>query len=255
MTEKNTIIEVTNLCKSFEDRKVLHNLNIKVKEAESLVIIGRSGVGKSVMLKCLLKILNPDSGVIRINGKDVYNLNRDGEKQVYSKIGMLFQGAALFDSMTVWENVAFSLIHNEKMNEKHAYDLAVSKLKDVGLASYVAKKYPSELSGGMKKRVGLARAIANDPDIIFFDEPTTGLDPIMSDVINDLIRKSVRHLGATAVSITHDLASAKKIADRIAMLHDGAIIWEGKVSEIETTENEYVRQFVSGSAKGPIDVF
>jgi phospholipid/cholesterol/gamma-HCH transport system ATP-binding protein len=249
---QNKIIDIENVSKTFGNNKVLSNTTLQIFEGESLVIVGRSGVGKSVLLKCLLKLIIPDSGVIRIFGKDIHNLNDAGDKNIYNKIGMLFQGGALFDSLTVWENISFSLINNKKMKLNEAKEIAVKKLNEVGLKTEVAEKYPAELSGGMKKRVALARAVAVNPEIIFFDEPTTGLDPIMSDVINNLIKKNVKELGATAVTITHDISSVRKIADRVAMLHEGKIIWQGSVKEMDKTSNEFVNQFINGHSDGPI---
>ena len=235
--KKEIQISMKNVHKSFGSHHVLNGVNLDVYKGESVVIIGGSGTGKSVSLKCLLGLLKPDDGVIKMNTQN---------------IGMLFQGAALFDSLSVWENVAFALLQNRLMNRTEARKLAIEKLAQVGLKKDVADVYPADLSGGMKKRVGLARAIATNPDVIFFDEPTTGLDPIMSDVINNLIVDTVKKLGATALTITHDMASARKIADRIAMLYQGKIIWVGTVKELDKTDNAYVRQFVAGSAKGPM---
>ena len=247
-------IELIGVKKAFGHKKVLDGVDVHVKRGQSLVIIGGSGTGKSVTLKCILGLLTPDKGVIRVDGVDVTKLNRHHKDELMHKFGMLFQGGALFDSMKVWENVAFALIKSLKMNKKEAKKIALQKLASVGLGESVGELYTSELSGGMQKRVALARAIATNPEIIFFDEPTTGLDPIMSDVINDLIVKCVRELGATAVSITHDLASARKIADVIAMLHEGKIIWSGPVSEIDNSGNPYVEQFINGRADGPIQM-
>ena len=230
-------IELKNIHKAFGKKVILNGLDLTVHRGESVVIIGGSGTGKSVTLKCILGLLKPDKGEIKFNGQ---------------QIGMLFQGAALFDSLSVWENVAFAVLQQKGMTRERAKKIAIEKLAEVGLKPEVADVYPADLSGGMKKRVGLARAIATKPDTLFFDEPTTGLDPIMSDVINDLIVNSVKKLGATALTITHDMTSAKKIADRIAMLYDGKIIWIGTVKELEKTDNPYVRQFVAGSSKGPI---
>lgn len=247
-------IEIRNLHKAFGKKVVLDGIDVDVKKGESLVVIGGSGTGKSVLIKCIQGILTPDSGSIKIDGQDVTQLPRKEAEQSYAKMGMLFQGAALFDSLSVWENVAFGLIENQKMPRKQAKNEAVRVLRQVGLAPDVADLSPSELSGGMQKRVGLARAIATRPEIIFFDEPTTGLDPIMSDVINDLIIESVKGLGATALTITHDMASARKIADKIAMLYKGKIIWQGTVKEMDKTDNPYVRQFINGCSQGPIKV-
>ncbi|MBR1605761.1 MAG: ATP-binding cassette domain-containing protein [Alphaproteobacteria bacterium] len=251
---KENKIEIRNLYKAFGKKVVLDGVDVDVKKGESLVVIGGSGTGKSVLIKCIQGILTPDSGSIKIDGVDITQLDRDEAEKSYSKMGMLFQGAALFDSLSVWENVAFGLIENQKMPRKEAKAEAIRVLRQVGLAAEVADLSPSELSGGMQKRVGLARAIATRPEIIFFDEPTTGLDPIMSDVINDLIIESVKGLGATALTITHDMASARKIADKIAMLYKGKIIWQGTVKEMDKTDNPYVKQFIKGSSQGPISV-
>jgi phospholipid/cholesterol/gamma-HCH transport system ATP-binding protein len=245
-------IEVRNLFKSFGPKKVLRGIDLDLVEGESLVVIGGSGTGKSVLLKCILGLLRPDSGSIRIDGEEVTRLGSADRERVLRKFGMLFQGAALFDSLPVWENVAFGLIQGRGMARDGARQTALAKLAAVGLGPEVGELRPSELSGGMQKRVALARAIAAEPEIIFFDEPTTGLDPIMSDVINNLIVQCVRDLGATALSITHDMASARKIADRIAMIHQGRIIWTGPTSTIDNSGNPYVDQFIHGRAEGPI---
>lgn len=243
-------IEIRNLYKAFGKKKVLNGVDLDVKKGESLVVIGGSGTGKSVLIKCIQGLLYPDSGSIKIDGEETV----ETRKNIHEKMGMLFQGAALFDSLSVWENVAFVLLENGKMSRQKAKDEAIRVLRQVGLAPDVADLSPAELSGGMQKRVGLARAIINKPEIIFFDEPTTGLDPIMADVINDLIIESARGLGATTLTITHDMSSARKIADRIAMLYQGKIIWIGTVEEMEKSDNPYLRQFVSGSAQGPIQM-
>ncbi len=247
-------IKMTGVYKAFGKKNVLQGLDLEIKKGESLVIIGGSGTGKSVTLKCILGLLYPDKGTIEIDGENILKMSTREREKVNAQIGMLFQGAALFDSMSVWENVAFGLMQGKKMGKKKAKEIAIEKLAQVGLTPEVGDMYPADLSGGMKKRVGLARAIASNPEIIFFDEPTTGLDPIMSDVINELIVSCVKNLGATALTITHDMASARKIADRIAMLYEGKIIWVGTVKEIEKTTNPYVKQFISGSAKGPISM-
>ncbi|MBP3346931.1 MAG: ATP-binding cassette domain-containing protein [Alphaproteobacteria bacterium] len=250
----DTKIKITNLKKAFGRKVVLDGVDLDIRKGESLVVIGGSGTGKSVLIKCIQGILVPDAGSIKIDGNEVVGVTEEQKEAMHSKMGMLFQGGALFDSLSVWENVAFGLIENQKMPKKEAKLAAVNVLRQVGLAPDVADLSPSELSGGMQKRVGLARAIATKPEIIFFDEPTTGLDPIMSDVINDLIIESVKGLGATALTITHDMASARKIADRIAMLYKGKIIWQGTVKEMDKTDNPYVCQFIHGSSKGPIKV-
>ncbi len=249
-----TKIKITNLKKAFGRKVVLDGVDLEVKKGESLVVIGGSGTGKSVLIKCIQGILVPETGSIKIDNNEIVGVNEKQKEEMHAKMGMLFQGGALFDSLSVWENVAFGLIENQKMPKKEAKLAAINVLRQVGLAPDVADLSPSELSGGMQKRVGLARAIATKPEIIFFDEPTTGLDPIMSDVINDLIIESVKGLGATALTITHDMASARKIADRIAMLYKGKIIWQGTVKEMDKTDNPYVCQFIHGSSKGPIKV-
>jgi phospholipid/cholesterol/gamma-HCH transport system ATP-binding protein len=233
---------------------VLRGLSISVSKGRSLVVIGGSGTGKSVMLKCILGIIRPDSGEINIGGESVVGLRGTERDQLLLRFGMLFQGSALFDSLNVWENVAFGLTHGRGVARAAAKDVAIDKLAQVGLTSDVGALYPAELSGGMQKRVALARAIAADPEIIFFDEPTTGLDPIMADVINNLIVDCVKRLGATTISITHDMASARKIADDIAMIHKGAIIWQGEANQVNRSGNAYVDQFIHGRAEGPIQM-
>ena len=247
-------IELTDVRKSFGPKHVLNGVNLAVDKGHSLVVIGGSGTGKSVMLKCILGLLRPDSGTITIGGENIVGLRGSDRDRLMTRFGMLFQGAALFDSLPVWENVAFGLIQGQKMARSKARDIAISKLAQVGLGPEVGDLHPAELSGGMQKRVGLARAIAADPEIIFFDEPTTGLDPIMADVINDLIVSCVKQLGATTISITHDMASARKIADDIAMIFKGEIIWQGAASTIDSSGNDFVDQFIHGRAEGPIQM-
>lgn len=248
----NIKIALNDVHKAFDSKVVLNGLTTSVESGKSLVIIGGSGTGKSVMLKCILGLLKPDSGSIKVDGGEITKLSTTARKKVLSKFGMLFQGGALFDSIPVWENVAFGLIQGKGMNKIDAKEVAMEKLRRVGLSPDVGLLSPSELSGGMQKRVGLARAIATEPEIIFFDEPTTGLDPIMADKINDLIVECVKDLGATTLSITHDMASARKIADEIAMLYKGKIIWQGNKIDIDQSGNEYVDQFIHGRAQGPI---
>ncbi len=245
-------IAVRGLKKSFGSKVVLDGLDLDVGVGESVVVIGGSGTGKSVMVKCIIGLMEPDAGSIKIDGQEVTGLKRSERERIMRKFGMLFQGAALFDSLRVWQNVAFGLIQGHGIGKEEAKAIAIKTLGAVGLGPEVAELWPAELSGGMQKRVGLARAIAAKPEIIVFDEPTTGLDPIMGDVINDLIIKCVRDLGATAVSITHDMASAHKIADRIAMIYKGRIIWQGPAGTIDKSGNEYVEQFIHGRAEGPI---
>jgi phospholipid/cholesterol/gamma-HCH transport system ATP-binding protein len=247
-------IAVTGLEKSFGPKRVLDGLDIACGAGESLVIIGGSGTGKSVLIKCIIGLMRADAGSIRIDGVETARLGRAARASLMRRFGMLFQGSALFDSLSVWENVAFGLIQGRGMERQQAREIALAKLASVGLGPEVAELSPAELSGGMQKRVALARAIAAEPEILFFDEPTTGLDPIMADVINRLIVDSVRGLGATTISITHDMVSARKIADRIAMLHKGRIIWQGPAAEIDRTDNPYVNQFVHGRAEGPIQM-
>lgn len=250
MAEAHIILDGVH--KSFGAKHVLNGVTLAVPKAHSLVVIGGSGTGKSVMLKCILGILRPDSGSIRVAGEEVVGLRGKARDSYLARFGMLFQGAALFDSLSVWENVAFGLIQGRHMARAQARDIAMDKLRQVGLGPEVGALFPAELSGGMQKRVGLARAIASDPEIIFFDEPTTGLDPIMADVINNLIVDCVKRLGATTISITHDMASARKIADDIAMIHKGQIIWQGPANTIDSSGNAFVDQFIHGRAEGPI---
>ncbi len=245
-------IQLIGVKKRFGPKVVLDGVDLSIAPRTSLVIIGGSGTGKSVCIKSILGILEPDEGQVLIDGVDVTRLRGAARDPLMKKFGMLFQGGALFDSLPVWENVAFGLIQGRGMDRARARDIAIAKLAKVGLGEDVAFLSPSELSGGMQKRVGLARAIAADPEIIFFDEPTTGLDPIMADVINNLIASTVKDVGATALSITHDMASARKISDHIAMLYGGRIIWTGPTDQIDHSGNEYVDQFIHGRAEGPI---
>jgi phospholipid/cholesterol/gamma-HCH transport system ATP-binding protein len=245
-------IKLTGVKKGFGEKQVLRGLDLTVNRAESVVIIGGSGTGKSVMLKCILGILRPEAGSIQVDGEETTKLGGRARDKYLAKFGMLFQGSALFDSIPVWQNVAFKLMRVQKVSRKEAKERAMQTLASVGLNADVGELFPAELSGGMQKRVALARAIAARPEIIFFDEPTTGLDPIMADVINELIIKCVHELGATALSITHDMASARKIADRIAMLYEGRIIWQGPKRDIDHSGNPYVDQFIHGRAEGPI---
>jgi len=245
-------IELKGVKKRFGPKVVLDGVDLRIEPGSSLVIIGGSGTGKSVTLKSVLGLIRPDEGTITVDGEDVTHLTGSARDRVMRKFGMLFQGGALFDSLAVWENVAFGLIQGRGMARGKARDIAIEKLAKVGLSEDVAFLSPAELSGGMQKRVGLARAIAADPDIIFFDEPTTGLDPIMADIINELIVSTVKDVGATTLSITHDMASARKISDRIAMLYGGKIIWQGPTDQIDHSGNPYVEQFIHGRAEGPI---
>ncbi len=241
-------ISLRDVKKSFGSKHVLAGIDLDIPAGESMVIIGGSGTGKSVLLKCVLGLMKPDSGDILIDGQSVAKANRD---EFLARFGMLFQGGALFDSLPVWRNVSFRLLG--KMSKADAHELAVEKLRRVGLQPETADLFPAELSGGMQKRVGLARAIAAEPEIIFFDEPTTGLDPIMSGVINELIREIVVEMGATAMTITHDMSSVRAIADKVAMIHDGKVQWTGPASDIETSGDPYMDQFLHGRAEGPIE--
>jgi phospholipid/cholesterol/gamma-HCH transport system ATP-binding protein len=247
-------IEWRNVRKAFGSKQVLDGVNLAVSPGESLVIIGGSGTGKSVTIKTVQGIIKPDSGAVLVDGEDITRLNSTGMKRIQAGFGMLFQGGALFDSLPVWRNVAFGLMQGRGMGAKEAKIIATENLERVGLNAAVGELRPSELSGGMQKRVGLARAIAARPQVIFFDEPTTGLDPIMADVINDLIRAQVTDLGCTAVTITHDMSSVRKIADRVAMLYKGKIIWSGRRDEIDNCNQPHVAQFVAGRADGPIQM-
>lgn len=246
------LLKLEGVEKSFGTKQVLRGVNLDVTRGQSLVVIGGSGSGKSVMLKNALGLMTPDKGSIFFDGEDVTKATGKAREKMRARIGMLFQSGALFDSLTVWENVAFRLINAEGTKRKDAKERAIETLKKVRLGSDVAGLYPAEISGGMQKRVSLARSIISEPDLIFFDEPTTGLDPITADAINDLIVEMVRGLGAAAVSITHDMASARKIADEIAMLFEGRIIWRGPAANVYDSGNPYVDQFVNGRAEGPI---
>jgi phospholipid/cholesterol/gamma-HCH transport system ATP-binding protein len=247
-------IVIENLTKNFNSKEVLKGINLEVNQGESLVILGGSGSGKSVCIKIIATLLQPTSGSIKVDDQEITNLSGEDRDHLMSKFGFLFQNGALFDSLPIWENVAFRLLYLNKLSKKDAREIAITKLKSVGLSEKVADLYPAELSGGMQKRASLARAIAAEPAIIFFDEPTTGLDPIMADVINDLIIDNSKELGATTISITHDMNSARKIADKIAMLYEGKIIWFGNAKDIDHSENPYLEQFINGRAEGPIKI-
>ena len=245
------MIRLNDVHKSFGNNAVLKGVDLKVEKGKSMVIIGGSGTGKSVTLKCVLGLIAPDKGTIMVDGQDAVRAERDA---FLARFGMLFQGGALFDSLSIWQNVAFRLLNGAlKRPPEEARQIAIEKLRRVGLGADVADKFPAELSGGMQKRVGLARAIAAEPEIIFFDEPTTGLDPIMAGVINDLIREIVVEMGATAMTITHDMSSVRAIADGVAMLHDGVIQWSGPIADIDQSGDPYLDQFIHGRADGPIE--
>lgn len=246
-------IDIRDVHKSFGSKHVLAGVSLSIAQGESLAVIGRSGIGKSVLIKSILGIIEPDKGSILVDGRETIGIDEHERRQLLARFGMLFQAAALFDSLSVWENIAFALL-SRGMAVEEARSKAVALLEDVGLHRDVADLYPSELSGGMQKRVGLARAIAGKPEIIFFDEPTTGLDPIMGDVINDLLRRSVDKFGLTTLTITHDMSSVRKIADKVAMLHEGRIVWQGDVTDMERSGNKFVEQFIHGNREGPIKI-
>ena len=244
------MISIKNIKKAFNQVNVLNGINLDVSKGESMVVIGGSGTGKSVLLKVILGLIQPDSGEIFLEGQSLSSIGRE---QFLERFGMLFQGGALFDSLNVWQNISFRLIRgNGRINAKEAREIAEQKLQRVGLKPEISELFPSELSGGMQKRVGLARAIASNPEIIFFDEPTTGLDPIMAGVINELIREIVVEMGVTAITITHDMASARAIGDKIAMIHNGIIQWNGRITDLEKSNDPYLIQFLNGSSNGPI---
>jgi phospholipid/cholesterol/gamma-HCH transport system ATP-binding protein len=245
------MIKFENISKSFGSKLVLQGVNLTVERGSSMVIIGGSGTGKSVLLKTVIGLMTPDSGRIFVDGQDIRKKN---PSNFLKRFGMLFQGGALFDSMPVWQNVAFRLQSGVlKQTNKHAREIAIEKLRRVGLSPDIADQLPAELSGGMQKRVGLARAIAANPEIIFFDEPTTGLDPIMAGIINELIREIVVETGVTAMTITHDMSSVDAIADTVAMLHDGVIQWSGPKKNFRKCGDPFVNQFINGRANGPIE--
>jgi phospholipid/cholesterol/gamma-HCH transport system ATP-binding protein len=245
------MIDLIGVHKTFGSNRVLQGVDLSIAKGTSMVIIGGSGTGKSVLLKCILGLVEHDTGTITLDGQDVRRVERDA---FLARFGMLFQGGALFDSLKVWENVAFRLMRGAgKLPPAQARDIAIEKLRRVGLTPAVADQLPAELSGGMQKRVGLARAIAAEPEIIFFDEPTTGLDPIMAGVINDLIREIVVEMGVTAMTITHDMSSVRAIADNVAMLHAGKIRWTGPIGRMDGADDPYLQQFIHGRADGPIE--
>lgn len=252
MNARPVKIALRGLTKSFGEKHVLRDLDLDLFEGESVAVIGASGTGKSVLLKNIVGILTPDSGSIKIDGEEVAGLTGNARDRVNRKLGMLFQGAALFDSLPLWENVGFGLMSAHGVSRADARVAAIERLRQVGLDADSADRFPADISAGAQKRVGLARAIATEPEILFFDEPTTGIDPIMGDVIDNLIVKCVKELGATALTITHDMESARRIADRVAMIHDGKIAWIGDVDKIDASGNEIVDQFIHGRVEGPM---
>jgi phospholipid/cholesterol/gamma-HCH transport system ATP-binding protein len=245
-------IRIRGLRKAFGDKMVLDGIDLDVMQGTSMVVIGGSGSGKSVLLKCILGLIAADSGTIEIDGQNLAALDRRAREAKRAEIGMLFQNGALFDSLKVWENVAFGLIAKHDVARTRARETAGKILAQVGLDASVGDLAPAELSGGMQKRVALARAIAANPQILFFDEPTTGLDPIMGAVIDGLITDCVKRLGSTAIAITHDMASARRIGDRVAMLHKGKIVWQGEAEHLMDSGNAMVNQFTHGFRDGPI---
>lgn len=247
-------IQIRGLKKRFGNKVVLDGVDVDVDTGQSLVVIGGSGTGKSVLIKCILGLIDPDEGSIKVDGVELVRAGGAARDTARAKCGMLFQGGALFDSYSIWENVAFRLLYADHLDRETARAKAVETLRRVGLPAETADLFPGELSGGMQKRVGLARAIAANPEIIFFDEPTTGLDPIMADVINDLIRGVTKEMKVTAITITHDMSSVRKIADKVAMLYQGRIHWQGPVDRIDDSGDAHVDQFVNGHADGPIHV-
>lgn len=254
MTDAPVKIAIRGLTKSFGEKHVLRGLDLDIYEGESLAVIGGSGSGKSVLLKNIVGILTPDSGSIEIDGEEVVGVTGAARDRINRKLGMLFQGAALFDSLPLWENVAFGLMSAHGVAKPEAREIAIERLRQVGLDSETADRFPADISAGAQKRVGLARAIATTPEILFFDEPTTGIDPLMGEVIDSLIVKCVRELGATALTITHDMESARRIADRIAMIYEGRIVWVGDVANISNSGNDVVDQFIHGRVEGPITI-
>lgn len=253
MTQKTPLISLDDVSKSFGGVAALDGVNLNVYQGDSLVLIGGSGSGKTLMLKCIMGLVKHSSGSIRVDGHDISTMSQTERETFLNRFGMTFQKSGLFDSMLTWENVAFQLLQTG-MEHEQAKDRAIAKLESVGLEAATADLYPNELSGGMQKRVGLARAIATDPTILFLDEPTAGLDPIMTNVINQLILDVVEDLGATVVSITSDMSSLKIISSRVAMIHEGKIIWDGLTKDVENSGNLYVDQFVHSRAEGPIDM-
>ena len=247
-------ISIKNLTKSFGTKKVLRGIDLDINKGEALVVLGVSGSGKSVLIKSIINLIHPDSGSILIDGSETIGLGYRAYNDLIKKFGFLFQGGALFDSLSIWENVSFALVQNNLMSKKDAKGHAIKKLADVGLDAHVADLLPSELSGGMQKRASLARAISLDPEIVFFDEPTTGLDPIMAGIINELIVKTTKELGATTITITHDMHSAKTIADRVAMLYEGKIVWHDSIDKLNNSGNAIVDQFINGRSEGPIKI-
>ncbi|MDA0239312.1 MAG: ATP-binding cassette domain-containing protein [Proteobacteria bacterium] len=251
---KSIKIQLEGVTKSFGDNHVLKGVDLEIYDGESLVLIGGSASGKTLIMKLILGLVHPDGGSIKVDGIETTRLKPRERAELIEHFGMLFQQSALFDSMTNWENVAFKLLRRPDLTRSEAKEIAIEKLAEVGMTSDVAELLPSEISGGMQKRVGFARAIADEPDIVFLDEPTAGLDPIMTNIINGLILEGVHQLGATTLSITSNMAGARQIADRIAMIYDGRIIWCGETEAAENSGNDYLDQFIHNRADGPIQM-
>ena len=245
-------IKLLGVTKSFGSNHVLKGVDLEIAGGESLVLIGGSASGKTLLLKLIIGLEKPDSGSILIDGIEVTNRDRKEQIDLLKRMGMLFQQSALFDSMPIWENIAFQLLQDSNLSRSESKLIAIERLISVGLSADVSELLPAEISGGMQKRVGFARAIANNPEIVLLDEPTAGLDPIMTNVIGELILKGVRELGATTLSITSDIKSARQVADQIAMIYDGKIIWCGPTKDIDNSNNAYVDQFIHNRAEGPI---
>lgn len=245
-------INLQNVTKNFGANHVLRGIDLDIPAGGSVVVIGPSGTGKTVLLKTLIGVYAPDGGSLTVDGTEVIGLDGVARRALYGRFGMLFQKSGLFDSLPVWENVAFRLLQQDGMRRKDARDRAIEKLGLVGLAPGEADLFPSELSGGMQKRVGIARAMAADPDVLLLDEPTAGLDPIMSNIINDLILEVMEKTGATVVSVNSDMRGAARTAQTAAMVYDGRFIWTGPTADMQDSGNEYVDQFVNSRAEGPI---
>jgi phospholipid/cholesterol/gamma-HCH transport system ATP-binding protein len=253
MTDQKVKLSIKGLYKGFKG-PILRGIDLDIFENESFVIIGGSGTGKTVLIKTIIGLLKPDSGSIMLDDKDIVNISKRERSELMGKFGFMFQDGALFDSLKIWENIAFFLIHNKNISVEEARDISLNKLKEVGLDETVLDLYPADLSGGMKKRVSFARAIVNNPEIIFFDEPTSGLDPIMRNVVNDLIIQARVKYGATTITISHDISSTRKIASRVSMLYQGKLEWIGEVGDMDKAKSPIFKQFITGSTQGPITI-
>ena len=240
-----SIIEILNLSKNFDNKNILKNINLKITKGESLVIIGKSGSGKSLLMKCVLGILKPSQGEILIKNKNFFSVKRDEQDLILKSIGVTFQGNALFDSMRIWENISFKLSQNNFFKFSQLKEKVEFSLNQVGLSNSIMYQFPSQLSGGMQKRVAIARAIIDEPEILFFDEPTSGLDPVTGNKINSLIIDNVKRLGSTSITITHDLSSLNKIANKVAMINEGKIIWYGEKQDLKKSKNKTLNEFIN----------